>query len=298
MNIHLHNVNLNSSSGPDWFAQKLIKYGNKNKLTFNVEEKASAHLCFIESQRKEFDAPMFQRLDGIYFNTRGDYNLQNDNIKRTYEMAKGVIFQSDFNRQLITKYFGEHDNSVVIHNGADLESIQSIKPINNSVLDRYENVWCCAARWRPHKRLKDNIRYFLEHAGEKDCLVVAGKTDYREENDRIYFAGTLPSNVLLALYKRCKYFLHLTWLDHCPNVVVDARAANCKIICSSTGGTKEIAGTNAIIIQEDEWDFEPIDLYNPPVMDFDKKTKNSYNIDYNMNNVAYRYRNFLEDNVK
>ena len=54
-------------------------------------------------------------------------------------------------------------------------------------------------------------------------------------------------------------FIHLAWLDHCPNVVVDARAAACQIICSSAGGTKEIAGPSAIVIEEDEWDFEPVD---------------------------------------
>ena len=68
-----------------------------------------------------------------------------------------------------------------------------------------------------------------------------------------------------------KYFLHLSWLDHCPNVVVDARSCGCQVICSSTGGTKEIAGEDAIIIEEDEWNYEIVDLYDPPELDFSKK---------------------------
>ena len=62
------------------------------------------------------------------------------------------------------------------------------------------------------------------------------------------------------MYKASKYFLHLAWLDHCPNVVVDAMACGCTVICSSAGGTKEIAGDNAIIIEENDWNYEPVHL--------------------------------------
>jgi len=83
-------------------------------------------------------------------------------------------------------------------------------------------------------------------------------------------------HMLVALYRAADYFIHLAWLDHCPNVVVDARAAGAQIICSSAGGTKEIAGPDAVIIEEDEWDFEPCKLYEPPPMDFSRKQKNQY----------------------
>ena len=293
MNIHLHNVNVNSSTGPNSFAQKLVKYGPNASLTFDSMERPEAHLCFIESIRETFNAPMFQRLDGIYFNTRSDYNQQNSNIRRIYEMADGVIFQSEFNRQLITKYFGEHPNSTIIHNGADLEKIESIKVLDNSVINKYENVWCCASHWRPHKRLDENIRYFIEHASDRDCLIVAGKTSYGQSHPRVFFTGDFPHNALISLYKRSKYFLHLAWLDHCPNVVVDARASGCQIICSSAGGTKEIAGPDSIVVQEDEWDFEPLDLYNPPALDFSKNIKNVLNSEYDMRRVVEKYEDFF-----
>ena len=76
--------------------------------------------------------------------------------------------------------------------------------------------------------------------------------------------------------------------------MVDARACGCQIICSSTGGTKEIAGPDAIVIEEKEWNFEPLDLYKPPLMDFSKKINNEWNIDYNMNTVVDNYLNFFE----
>ena len=291
MNIHLDNVNLGSTSGPNSFAGKLVKYSD---CTFDPSSSPDAYLSFIETHRTAFDAPMYQRVDGIYFNTKGDYNAQNANIRRTYGLADGVIFQSEFNKKLTTKYFGEHPNTTVIHNGADIELIENAKPLEHSIIDSYENVWSCASSWRPHKRLNENIRYFLEHSGDKDCLIVAGSTDYPKTHDRVFFTGNLSQEALIALYRRSKYFLHLAWLDHCPNVVVDARASGCKVVCASAGGTKEIAGPDAIVIEEEEWDMSPVDLYSPPKMNFNKTVANEYDSDLNMDTVASQYKSFME----
>lgn len=292
MNIYFENVNLNSSSGPNSFANKLLKYLPMAGVSINPDKKPDAHLCFIETTRAKFDKPMFQRLDGIYFNTASDYNLQNKNIKRTYDMADGVIFQSQFNKLLITKYFGEHKNSIVIHNGADIKKIQETQELS---LDRYENLWCCAASWRPHKRLNDNIRYFFEHSGPNDGMIIAGNVPVGDKikDSKLHYVGALNQTQLYSLYKKCKYFVHLAWLDHCPNVVVDARACGCIIICSSAGGTKEIAGSNAIVIVEDEWDFEPIALYEPHRLDFTKKRAIGLDSILDMSIVSRLYKEYI-----
>ena len=103
----------------------------------------------------------------------------------------------------------------------------------------------------------------------------------------------MDQRVLYRVYNASTHFIHLAWLDHCPNVVVDARACGCKIICSSSGGTKEIAGPDAIVIEEDEWNFEPINLYQPPEMNFSRKINNVWDIDYNMSEVARKYVDFM-----
>ena len=296
MNLHLENVNLQSTSGPNHFASKLIKYMGRLDVSFDYERPPDVRLCFIETPRVEFDkVPLFQRLDGIYFNSEQNFKALNANIKRTYENADGVIFQSEFNKRLTTKYFGEHPNSVVIHNGADTEFISEVEPLRTRKIDRFERVWCCASSWRPHKRLNDNINYFLEHSSEKDCLVIAGKAIEKvPRGERIFYVGEINITQLISLYKRADYFVHLAWLDHCPNVVVDARASGCKIICSSAGGTKEIAGPDAIVIQEQEWDFTPVALYKSPPLDFSKRASSRRHIDYCMQIVAEKYKLFME----
>jgi glycosyltransferase involved in cell wall biosynthesis len=291
MRLKLENINLSSNSGPNSFASKLSSY----IVEHNVELESNSpdsYLCFIESARKGYDKPMFQRLDGIYFNTTQDYNRQNFNIKRTYEMADGVIFQSNFNKQLITKYFGNHKNSTIIHNGADIKTIEQAPKFG---LDRYDNLWCCAASWRPHKRLNENIRYFFEHSGPNDGMIIAGNvpTKDRIKDSKLHYVGILSQTQLYSLYKKCEFFVHLAWLDHCPNVVVDARACGCTIICSSAGGTKEIAGSSAIVIQEEEWDFNPVALYKPPKMDFTKKINTGQDSELDMSKVSRAYKEYI-----
>ena len=157
MKLALENVDLSSSSGPNSFAKKIIPSLEEEGCELVDLQKAQVSLCFIESYKK-IDCPRVLRLDGIYFNTSQDYKNLNLNIKKTFNNSAGVVFQSEFNKRLITKFFGEKKNNTVIHNGADIERIERTPPMQN---DKFNNIWCAASSWRPHKRLKENIRYFL-----------------------------------------------------------------------------------------------------------------------------------------
>ncbi len=297
MKIFLDNVNTNSSSGPNSFAKKLIPELLNLGCSFVSESSAEISLCFIETRNHKSQTKRVQRLDGIYFNTDQDYVSQNENIKRTFKSSRGIIYQSNFNKELISKYFGNHNNGTVIHNGADHKTIQKSVPMKN---EKYDKIWSCAASWRPHKRLQANIEYFLEHKGDNDLLIIAGTVPEKEKvkEDNIVYFGNLSQEQLYSLYKSTTNFIHLAWLDHCPNVVVDARACGCHIICSSDGGTKEVAGLNSTIIEETiPWNFQPTRLYDPPSMDFSRKIKNNHDSCYHIDKVAYKYKDFLENTL-
>jgi len=293
MKVLFENTDFTNRSGPNSFASKLSTAFSKLGHSTSQTE-GEIVLCFIEAGRRFPWLKMVQRLDGIYFNLSQDFNSLNGNISRTYKESDGVVFQTEFNKELITRVFGEPKDSVVIRNGADTDLIASLKPSDNPILDSYENVWCCASVWRPHKRFDANVRYFLEHKGPKDCLVVAGEVENKIRSNDIFYAGSLNTDQILSLYLRSKYFIHLSWLDHCPNVVIDARACGCQIICSDSGGTKEIAGKGVILIEEDEWDFQPLYLYDPPVLDFSKRRVNEFDSVLSVNDAAKEYIAFLE----
>lgn len=292
MKILLDNVNLNSSSGPNSFGKRLKLEIENLRLHSFVEEEPDVQLSFITASRKL--APLALRLDGIYFNTIQDWKALNEPLRRSYELSDIVIFQSQFNKTLTEKYFGIAKNSVVINNGTCMKCLDKISPMQAAELDKFSEVWSCSSSWRPHKRLKENVRYFLEKAPKDACLVVAGENpDYIVKDSRILYAGHLPWDKCISLYKRSKVFLHLAFLDHCPNVVVDARASGCHIVVSSSGGTKEVAGQNATIVQDIEWDMSPLELYRPPPLNPELTYKNDIQSNIDIGFVASLYTEAL-----
>jgi glycosyltransferase involved in cell wall biosynthesis len=296
MNLFLENVNLSSTSGPNHFAAKLVRYLKIKGVTFDNDQPYDKKLTFIQSYNERPDLDMFLRLDGIYFNSGFDCERMNYNIKQSYHKSKGVIFQTEFNKNLIFKWFGEHDNYRIINNGADIININSIHP-NPVFVEKYrkfENIWSCASHWHSFKRLQSNIEYFLNFSGDNDCLVVCGSNpDFMLKHPRILYVGDLSINDLFGLYKMSKYFIHLAYLDHCPNVVVDARACGCKIICSSAGGTREIAGADAIVLNEPEWNFEFIEEKTPPKLNLEATTSVGEDSPLSMAKVAKQYLRFI-----
>ena len=278
MKVFTHNFNPQSNSGPNKFTRTLFrKLINENEVVLSSQEEADIEFCLIQQQLPKVK-PMLLRLDGIWFNSEQEYNKQNAIIQYSYNNADAVVFQSTFNKNLVEAWFGRHENSHVINNSCDNKLINSAnKHFWDKKFGVSTEVWSCASSWRPHKRLDENIRYFLEFAPKNAIFAIAGALGMDDakripSDDRIILMGELDYMSLLALYKRSSTFIHLAYLDHCPNVVVDAQAAGCKIVCSSSGGTKEVVNDGIVII-EDEWDFKPIPLYKPPSMDFSKSVK-------------------------
>tara|TARA_R110000824_G_scaffold25978_4_gene89930 strand:- start:13595 stop:14515 length:921 start_codon:yes stop_codon:yes gene_type:complete len=301
MNIFLDNVDVRSSTGPNHFANKLVKnLTSLGHVFYQPGDIPDLHLAFIESVYGPLTGPdgktipLVQRLDGIYFDPTSNYMAENRKILNTYMAANGVIFQSNFSKELVTKYFGEHKNSTVIHNGADMDMIKNISPYSIEHREGYQKIWCCASHWRPFKRLDENIRYFLEFSGEKDLLLIAGKTEQVVKDSKIIYLGNLSVDKLLSVYKASDVLLHLGRYDNCPNVVVDARACGCDIVCSSVGGTKEVAGIGAIVIK-DHWDYEPEEVNLCRALDFSKYYINDCEKPLDMLQVSDKYNNFFKE---
>lgn len=301
MKVFTHNFNPNSNSGPNKFTRTLFNQLIKDKkVKISNQEEADVEFCLIQQQVHKVK-PMVLRLDGIWFNSDQDYNRQNAPIKFSYQNADAVIFQSNFNKKLTESWFGEHKNSYVIHNAADKKLIKAANA--NFWDDKFgkdTEVWSCASSWRPHKRLNENIRYFLEFAPKDAILAIAGSlgmddTKVIPNDKRIVILGDLDYMSLLSLYKRSSTFVHLSYLDHCPNVVVDAQAAGCKVVCSSTGGTSEIV-SNGIIIHEEDWNFKPTKLYEPPCMRWNLTEKNNKNVKNNsIESCSERYFKIMKE---
>lgn len=297
MKIFFDSVNFDSCSGPNSFARKLARAMSKrgHAVTLDPLSRPDVQLSFIQVTQRA--APKIAlRLDGIYFNTSQDWNALNEPIKKSFEVADIIVYQTQFNKRLTEKYFGTAKRDVVISNGTSLDEISAIQPMNHPSLAKYDEVWCCSSSWRPHKRLSANIEYFTKLKQKNVALIVMGGNsgqfiDYSSTD--ILITGEVDWQTCISVYKASKKFLHLAFLDHCPNVVVDARACGCEIVVASSGGTKEIAGIGATVVQDLDWDLRPLDLYRPPNLDFKKTYTNMFESNIDIDSVAEKYESAL-----
>lgn len=209
------------------------------------------------------------RLDGLYFdseNTLGNSDKLNRPIFKAYKKADGIIFQSEFDRQLYYQFMGNNQKPYrVISNGVPPE----FNPLGEKVDYGFEKTLICSSSWRAHKRLDCIIRGFLEYGNPNVGLVVLGE-GVREfkRHPNIKYLGKIAPEELPKYLRGGDAFIHLSWLDHCPNAVVEAIACGLPVLCSHNGGTKEIVRSNGIVIQcEEEYDFRKTAVYKPPKCD-------------------------------
>lgn len=267
MNIHFSNVDFSSNSGPNTFAHRLA-----NCLTemghniVNQDDDYQIFLAFIEaSSTPKKNAKVIQRLDGIWFKP-DEFYTHNKNIKSLYDYADSVIWQSEFDKNMTEHHWGKKFGKV-IHNGASLErknaSNNTIRQIRNS----YEKVFVCSANWHRQKRLKENVELFLKikEVFPDSCLIIMGSNpDFYIRHKDILYTGAISHDLCLQIFSIADWMIHLAWLDHCPNVVVESLSQGCPVICTDSGGTKELVRDNGLVIPENiPYRYELADYDNP-----------------------------------
>ena len=324
MKIAFSNVDFNSFTGPNQFAFKLANELLQHNFEACSVDDEDYELClaFIENYKKIKNVPIIHRLDGIWFKPE-DFEHKNKNILETYNNASGIIFQSEFDKKMIEKHFGKRDvSTTIIHNGTYAKNVvlkneTKIEWLEN-IKNDFDKVFVASSQWkdRPHKRLKEAIKLVDEYSkwsNEKCCLLTLGESDFFKPNIeinrsdifvQIHLGNVIPSQAFVP-YCYADWMIHLAYLDHCPNVVVDALACQLPVICSSEGGTKEIVRDRGIIVQEQEYDFRLCDYTKPPKLTFDKnlfeKISQGKNLsesdvnDLSIKNVASKYINFFNE---
>jgi glycosyltransferase involved in cell wall biosynthesis len=253
MKIHFSNVNFSSNSGPNSFGGRLA-----HELAFmgheivSEKEAYDSMLVFIEpaSRPKPFTR-VVQRLDGIWFKPE-QFHTHNMGIKWAYDNSDHVIWQSEFDKKMTSHHWGNRLGTV-IHNGIPFKNVDITIPDVQTIRNSYEYMFVCSSNWHRQKRLKENIDLFfdLKNTYPDSCLVVMGENSgYPFSHEDIFYMGSVPHETCLQVFSAADWMIHLAWLDHCPNVVVEALSQGCPVICTDSGGTKEIVRDNGIVIPE------------------------------------------------
>lgn len=276
--------------------QKLAEIRNAYYPFFNVG-------LYNSVARNIYSKKYVLRLDGIYFdikNKGGDSNKLNQPIFSSIALSSGIIFQSNFSKKLVESFYGKINKPFeIIINGAPR--------INNNEnttmefdLPKDKIIFVASASWRRFKRLKEIVEIFLEVKSKYSdvALVVLGNNiDYQVHDDSIKYLNEIPHSKIMQIYQKCDIMLHLAWIDNCPNTVVEALSAGVPVICSNQGGTREIIElTNGGIISETDvnFKFEPVDLYNPPEINYNAVLRD---IDSMINNLELYKSNISKKQI-
>lgn len=305
MRIHLDNVNMESSSGPNSFGKRLamalFEAGHEVELEDGTNSDVS--IVFIEPTGRHLAKKIIQRLDGIWFSPN-EFDTKNVKIKSLYQRANGVIWQSEFDKQMTTKWWGKPQDGTVIHNGiSSLEVKNFTIPSLAQLRQQYEMIFVCSANWHPQKRLQDNIALFkhIKNFYNSAALIVMGHNPAFVADPHIFYTGSQPHEVCLEVFSAADWMIHLAWLDHCPNTVVEALSQNTPVICSEQGGTKELVKKFGIILKESqEYNFDLVDYNHPPQLDVTQileklpKTSSLTNdVSVSMDSCLSKYLNFI-----
>lgn len=240
-----------------------------------------------------------ERIDGLIMNTRWNYKVKNRKIKESIGRSDALIYQGRFCEKAYRKFMGIDEVPYsIIPNGASPGEFKDRKP---------KNYFLANSKWRPHKRLKPTVKCFLRalKKGLDADLIVTGKPDKKIKHPRIQYVGWQSRKQLKNLLSGAIASLHLTWLDWCPNAMVEAIVARCPVIYTISGGHRELAEGSGIGVKDTYWNWGLIDLYDPPKIDRDevadamikiKKEKIEYPINdrLNIENVAGEYIKYFE----
>ena len=302
MKIHFSNVNFSSSTGPNSFAGRLAhELTNQGYHIVSENQAYDSMLIFIEpSSRPKPGARVVQRLDGIWFKP-DQFHTHNTGIKWSYDNSDHIIWQSEFDKKMSEFHWGSRSGTV-IHNGIELCRMDVTDPNIQKLREKYDKVFVCSASWHRQKRLQENTGLFLllKKQYPSSCLIVMGSNpDYVIQDPDVYYTELLSHDMCLQLYAAADWMIHLAWLDHCPNVVIEALSQNCPVICTDSGGTKEIVKQNGIIIPESkQYNYELTDYDNPYDLDLNVMDLPEINVDnayLNIKKIAQKYIDICQE---
>lgn len=282
-NLLLGFPSLTKPEGPKIFLSRLKESIEQQKLARATHYLNPLHdvSLFTSVARPYYRKPYILRLDGIYMDsleTLGSNKEKNAPIMNAIKNAKGLIFQSEYSKRIIEYHFGKINKAFeVIPNGICLDKFKSKETNYRSKLGipNEARVLLTSGSWRTHKRLDALVRLFLILLSNYDdlYLIVIGPDAHNNiTHKRIHYTGFLQPNEIFEWYCVGDIYIFLSWLDNCPNTVIEALACGMPVLCTNQGGTKELVElTNGGIVAEADKIVPDglVDLYHPPKPNMD-----------------------------
>jgi len=274
-----------SKTGKGKFASRLIKAWGKMGIetTTDPKEKVDVDLQISKWRYCPVNATIrILRRGPVYYDTNIKYKAMNHEDSKDMKMVDGVVYQSDFSKKMNHAFVCKPEiPEVVIFNGADPDEYKNLEP----AISPYKYNFLASTReWVWEKRLEDIIESFFLADIKNSCLWICGavwenekrynpkQKDFQKKYNQgnIRFLGNCNDETVGSLYKLCNAMVHIVYVDACPNSVVEALVAGCKVISNNTGGQEEIVKRcTPYAMKDPKYDFKKRNRRKPPTSDRD-----------------------------
>lgn len=253
MRIAIPNDSKQGLGGGWTFRNNFIK-GLKNKAEITDIENSdvvlltSSTMILPETVRKakELNKPIVLRVDNVPRNSR-NRNTGTSRLKSYTEIAKAVVFQSEWAKRYLGSYLG-HDG-LVIYNGVDTqifnkdgdkynwsENVYLYSRFNRDETKRWEEAW-----YKFQMIHRDNPFSKLKIVGNFSPEQIEYNFDFFMGEDVEYLGIISEPKEMAKIYRSCDYFLATYYNDCYSNTYCEALASGMELYDPSlTGGTPEI----------------------------------------------------------
>ena len=234
------------SGGPEIFRKNFIKEASlRSDISVLKHKNFDCELCFI-SFRRTHNKPVFLRLDGCYTDKKR-FGM-NKSIVSSIRNSNYQIYQSEFSQNLFKKMLKvDVSQSSVIHNGVDTSVFT-----HTDWEEKDELSFVSCATWRTNKRPNSIIRGFLEADIKDSKLYFIGSGKFNKIKDpRIKYLGDIKNSKVIEYLKRSRYYVNLSYMESCPNSVIEAISCGCRVLCGNLGGTSEIVNSGDVVCDID-----------------------------------------------
>lgn len=237
------------------------------EVTGDIAEQADIALHIGRVKYKSRATKNVIRVGPACIDVNKKWGVINREKAKSVKACDAVVYQSSYSRDIYhTLVSRAKDLETVIFNGADPAWYKTFG-VHESCF-KY-NILASTRKWIPQKRLGSIVESVK---GMQDTrLWIAGETDYRSKDLSVKVLGNIGQERLARLYGLCDCMVHLTWVDACPNSVVEALVADCPVVCTNQGGTAELVKQNGIVVEDKPFKMRPVNLNKPPKINVRKE---------------------------
>ena len=186
--------------------------------------------------------------------------LQQQFLKITDRLAKGIVANSQFMRRMLIEYGADSNRISVCYNGLDTNTFHTRDRQRQPGLETASCVIGCVSAQRPEKQLETLIRAFdlvrRQHPTTRLALVGDGESRRSlEELSRFLDLGSsilfVPANKDVApWYRSIDIFVLPSRTEAFSNSLLEAMACGCCVVASNVGGNPEAVTASSGVLFE------------------------------------------------